>query len=25
MAAPDLLDERDAVPETIGATLRGAR
>ena len=25
MAAPDLLDERDAVPEGIGATLRGAR
>ena len=25
MAAPDLLDERDAVPESIGATLRGAR
>ena len=25
MAAPDLLDEREAVPENIGATLRGAR
>ena len=25
MAVPDLLDEREAVPENIGATLRGAR
>lgn len=25
MAVPDLLDEREAVPEHIGATLRGAR
>lgn len=25
MAVPDLLDEREAVPEKIGATLRGAR
>lgn len=25
MAAPDLLDEREAVPENIGASLRGAR